>query len=144
MGLCVAVLLQGYRTLGSLRWVRHRFGRILPLIVLGCAAIGFARNTILTVVRKDRGIGQRRAELVAKLGALPGNHLVVVRYGPSHSIHEEWVYNGADIDGGKIVFACDMGPEENPKLFSYYRDRRIWLFAPDDGDSLVPFASPSP
>jgi hypothetical protein len=37
-----------------------------------------------------------------------------------------------------------MGQEENRKLYSYFRDRRIWLFAPDNGDALEPLASPSP
>ena len=140
MGLCAVVLMLGFQTVGRLRVRGRRLGRVLPAIVLGAAAIGFVRNTVLVVARHERGIGERREELVARLSATPGKHVVLVRYGPEHSVHEEWVYNGADIDGGKIVFACDLGSEENEKLFSYYRDRTLWLFAPDDGDALTPAA----
>jgi hypothetical protein len=37
-----------------------------------------------------------------------------------------------------------MAPEENRRLVEYYRGRKLWLFAPDEGDELIPLASPSP
>jgi hypothetical protein len=140
MGLCAVALMLGFQTLGLLRLRGRRLGRVLPAIVLAAAAIGFVRNTVLTVVRRERGLGERREQLVAKLSDTPGTHVVLVRYGPAHSVHEEWVYNGADIDNGKVVFACDLGSEDNERLFAYYRDRKIWYFAPDDGDALTPVA----
>jgi len=50
-----------------------------------------------------------RARLLAQLRAEPERHLAIVRYRPDHEILEEWVYNGADIDGSKVVWARDMG-----------------------------------
>ncbi|HEV8605002.1 MAG TPA: hypothetical protein VGQ99_06530 [Tepidisphaeraceae bacterium] len=53
--------------------------------------------------------------------------LFVVRYLPGHNEHVEWVYNGADIDNQRIVWARDLGPQKLPKLLDYYKDRRKWL-----------------
>ena len=73
-----------------------------------------------------------RARVLAQLRAEPGRHLAIVRYQPDHEILEEWVYNEADIDGSKVVWARDMGAEKNQELIDYYKDRRVWLVEPDE------------
>lgn len=143
LGLLAAVLVLGLRTLSGLRFRGRRLGPHLAAVLVLAAATGFVRNTVLALRETQRGVGIRRAELVAKLNAVPGRHLVLVRYGPEHSVHHEWVYNGADIDGGRIVFAADLGPGENGKLFTYYGDRTVWRFAPDEGDAVAPVAVPA-
>jgi hypothetical protein len=65
-----------------------------------------------------------------QLAQAPGKQLVFVRYWPKHQV-TEWVYNGADIDRQKAVFARDLGAMENEKLLSYYPDRKAWLLEPD-------------
>ena len=64
--------------------------------------------------------------MVAGLRAVRGNHLVLVKYGKEHNIHEEWVYNGADIDHSRIIWARDMGDKDNQALERYYGDRHRW------------------
>ena len=61
-----------------------------------------------------------------------GRHLVIVKYGPNHGVHREWVYNKADIDTAKVIWARDMGPVENQELINYFADRRTWLLEPDE------------
>ena len=52
----------------------------------------------------------------------------------------EWVYNGADIDHAKIVWARDMGNDQNEELLRYYNDRRVWLLDADAGPpQLTPY-----
>ena len=72
-----------------------------------------------------------RARMLEKLQREPGRHLVIVRYSASHSPHLEWVFNRADIDSSKVIWARDMGREQNAELIRYFHDRRIWLAEPD-------------
>ena len=65
-----------------------------------------------------------------QLAQYPGRQLVFVRYWPKHTL-TEWVYNSADIDRQSVVFARDLGAEENEKLLAYYPDRATWLLEPD-------------
>ena len=70
------------------------------------------------------------------------------RYSPRHNPFDEWVYNGADIDGSKVIWAREMDAANNLELIRYYRDRRVWLVEPDSTPSAVspypmPVLSPS-
>jgi hypothetical protein len=90
-------------------------------------------------------IGQERAALETQLRSLPGPQLVLVRYRANHDPLLEWVYNGADIDRQKVVWARDMATEKNEELLRYYRDRRVWLLEPDDvPPKLLPYADRTP
>ncbi len=75
-----------------------------------------------------------------RLRAAGGKHLVIVRYGTSDRMRLEWVYNEADIDAARFVWARDMGEERNAELVGYYPDRRVWLVEPDaQPPSLRPY-----
>ena len=87
--------------------------------------------------------GVRRAAITRDLVTSPGRDLVIVRYGPMHVPHHEWVYNDADIDASEIVWARDMGPERNRTLIEYFHDRSVWILREgfEDGtDGLSPYA----
>jgi hypothetical protein len=73
-----------------------------------------------------------RAQVLDKLEREPGQHLVIVRYSPDHEILAEWVYNRADINNTKVVWARDMGMEKNEELLRYFKDRHAWLLEPDE------------
>jgi hypothetical protein len=76
-----------------------------------------------------------RARILHQLQSLPGKQLVIVAYGPSHDLAGEWVYNEADIDAAKVVWARDMDESGNRQLLHYFPDRRIWFL---EGDSPTP------
>jgi hypothetical protein len=85
-----------------------------------------------------------RAAIATKLLQTPGKHLVVVRYDANHNVHDEWVNNGADLDNAKLLWARELSPEQNAKLFAYYKDRKIWLAVPDtDNTYLEPYTPPN-
>ncbi len=85
-----------------------------------------------------------RAAIAEKLQHTPGKHLIMVRYDKDdHNIHDEWVYNGAEIDTAKVLWARELDPQQNAKLFAYFRDRKIWLVTPDsDNTYLEPYTPP--
>ncbi len=74
---------------------------------------------------------RRRIDVNRELAQQSGKQLVFVRYWPQHIFQDEWVYNQADIDGARIVWARDLGPAEDEKLRRYYPDRTVWLLEPD-------------
>jgi hypothetical protein len=78
----------------------------------------------------DYGDPEGRASIDGELASLAGQHLVFVRYSPQHLFHE-WIHNAADIDAADVVWAADLGEEENRKLIEYYTTRRVWLLEPD-------------
>jgi len=91
-----------------------------------------------------------RARVLAQLEVSEGHHLVFMSYGPGHSVHNEWVFNAAEIDAAKVVWARDMGAERNRALIDYYAagqhgpKRQVWLMHVNDdkqaGDP-VPYSS---
>jgi hypothetical protein len=75
--------------------------------------------------------GTERAHLEASLEKLPGKQLVIVHYSPRHEVFDEWVYNAADIDNSKVIWAREMNTADNAELIHYYKDRNVWLVQPD-------------
>lgn len=73
----------------------------------------------------------RRIFVARELAGIPGQLLVFVRYLPQHIFQDEWVYNAADIDGSRVVWARDLGAEENEKLLRYYPGRKALLLETD-------------
>jgi hypothetical protein len=76
----------------------------------------------------------KRARILRQLKETEGKHLVVVRYGPEHSSAQNWVYNEADIDAAKVVWAREMDAVENRRLFDYFKGRHVWLLQPDGAE----------
>jgi hypothetical protein len=75
--------------------------------------------------------GTERVRVEESLRHVPGNQLAIVRYSSLHNPFNEWVYNSAEIDSSKIIWAREMAVANNLELIHYYRDRRVWLVEPD-------------
>jgi hypothetical protein len=82
-----------------------------------------------------------RQELERDLARIGGKHLVFVRYGPRHSVDNEWVYNAADIDASPVVWAHAMREEEDAALRTHFRDRTAWRLEIDE-DARRPVLRP--
>ena len=128
-GLVYAVLLLSMRHLRGWRYRNQPVGlflvRILPLLCAVTLAFQIVRSA--GTPRKD----PPRANIEHRLEALPGPQLAIVRYAPDHDYMGEWVYNHADIDGAKVVWARDMDRDHNRQLLDYFKDRQAWLIEPD-------------
>jgi hypothetical protein len=69
----------------------------------------------------------------------------MVRYEPEHNIHDEWVFNGADIDGAKVLWARELDAQQNAALVRYFQERSIWLVDPEvDNLELIPYRDAAP
>ena len=75
--------------------------------------------------------GTERAQIEKQLEQLSGPQLAIVRYAPGHEAQDEWVYNAADIDSSKVIWAREMDAANNRELFEFYKDRKVWLVQPD-------------
>ena len=75
--------------------------------------------------------GAPRARVKAWLEHQPGKQLAIVRYTPGHDPVMEWVYNSADINSSRVIWARDLGPAQDLALIRYYKDRTAWLVQPD-------------
>lgn len=80
----------------------------------------------------------KRKFVRAQLEKVPGQLLVFVRYGPKHDVHAEWVYNAADIDVSRIVWARAMPGGKDEELLRYYPNRRAFMLDDDEKLSLKP------
>ncbi|MGB0054255.1 MAG: hypothetical protein WBQ02_18560, partial [Terracidiphilus sp.] len=88
--------------------------------------------------------GVPRERVKEQLEKLPGKQLAIVRYEPKHEAFDEWVYNDADIDDSKVIWAREMKPDENLELIRYYHDRTVWLVEPDQSPVRVtPYPMPT-
>ncbi|MBZ5607455.1 MAG: hypothetical protein LAP38_04295 [Acidobacteriia bacterium] len=82
----------------------------------------------------DYHVRAKRASVMEKLESVPGDHLVLVRYGPQHEPYEEFVYNRADIDRSRVIWARSLSPQKDLRLIESYPARQVWLL--DDDQDL--------
>ena len=122
---------------GGIRRFRPRWFATLYVLL----AVAMTLNYMRTRPIINRGLWPaRRAPIVNQLNTTPGQHLVIVRYEPDHHYNQEWVYNAADIDTAKIIWAREMDPPHMPRLLDYYKSRKVWLLEPDaDPLELKPY-----
>jgi hypothetical protein len=143
-GLLYLVLMQCMRHLRLWCWHGRPYGaslvRAIPIVC--CAMIVLRVSAVATGARIEpvwpRG-NLERATILRKLENSPGKHLVIVSYAPNHYLDMEWVYNAADIDGAKVVWARDMDLRNNAELLRYFHDRQAWSL---DADQSPPALKP--
>jgi hypothetical protein len=106
--------------------------RAVPMILIAMIAFRLSAALLHLPIEPPWPRGNlHRARVLDRLEHTPGVHVVIVRYGPQHAIDDEWVYNRADIDRAKVVWARDMGDGKNEELVHYFSNRQIWLLEPD-------------
>lgn len=125
-GLFFALSALSLRRLGQWRWNGRPAGLALAAVLFVWAA-GYAINSCRSYAQAaDQSWSILKEESERRLRAYPGKDLVLVRYGPGHSVHEEWVYNDADIDQSPVIWARSLSPREDRRLAEFYRDRLVW------------------
>ena len=153
--LILVLVLSAVRQVRKWQWHGKSVGvfltRALPLI---CASMLLLRAVApalhlspnanqLWTAYNAQPVKSPRIGIESEFRSEPGNHLVIVRYNSSGSSSPQpgWVYNKANIDQAKIVWAWDMGPDENRKLIEYFKNRHVWIV---NADGETPHSSPYP
>jgi hypothetical protein len=140
------MLVQAIRRLRTMRPLGRPLGLALSwavVFLLPLEAGYFALRHEYDPAEWTRKGEPRRVEIAEKLSRTPGKHLIMVRYTAKHNPHAEWVFNGAEIDTAKILWARELDASQNARLLAYFKDRQIWLVEPDIHDlELVPYQPP--
>jgi len=151
-----ALLIQAMRHLRRWQFVGRPLGvalsRVIVLAVLANTFVFVAQTIGNTHAARpqtnnddadDTAWTLARAQIASQLDAAPGLHLAIVRYGPDHIVDNEWVYNSADIDGSKIVWAREIPGRDLQPLLTYFRSRKVWLVEADTSPPrLQPYPAP--
>jgi hypothetical protein len=128
-------------------WTKWRnWGRSIVAASIVSCALGLPSLFLSNAIRNiHHDLSWPRSRIAATLAATPGKHLIFVKYLPGHSIvYDEWVYNEPDIDSSRIVWARDLGPEQNARCIDYFHGRRIWEADVGQAEAVVSFREITP
>lgn len=132
----------------SLRRLRSWKLRAIPLgLIVSRAGLAFFIILLVQANLERTQVPQndwslQRARILSSLKQGRDRHLIIVRYNTDHNVHFEWVYNEADIDGAKVVWAKDMGQKRNQELMDYFEGRRVWLLEADQAEPMqIPYST---
>jgi hypothetical protein len=112
---------------------RFRWGGFLVAVLLVCIVFRPVREAMHARFQPvgTATMSKHRHDVELRLRAIPGRHLVFVQYAPDHDFHREWVYNGAEIDSAKIVWARPIGAESDAAFRRYLSSDHVWRLEPD-------------
>jgi hypothetical protein len=145
-GLLFAVVLQAMRHMQLWRWRGRPTGRFIvrTIPVIFVVSLGVL---LASQIRADSdSLHLQRDRMLTELNKNGERHLVIVRYAPRHRLDWECVYNEADIDRAKVVWAREMDQAQNRRLLEYFKDRRAWLLEVNGDQSplkLLPYPARS-
>ena len=136
LGALYILLVGCMRQIRSCRRLRPNLGpaiaRAIPILAVAMIALRVTAIAIHVPIEAPWPRGNlARAAVIRELSQLSGQQLVIVRYASGHDVNMEWVYNAADIDDSKVVWARDMGIERNRVLLAYFNNRTAWLLNVD-------------
>jgi hypothetical protein len=129
-GLLAVLIVAGLRQLYVWRWHGRRLGQAVVYAI----GLSYPFLLVLSALAEPaipaEATHVARAALLRQLEHDPRRHLVVVRYHhprPHGLGHEDWVFNEADIDAARVVWARAINPEADRRLLDYFGDRQAWL-----------------
>jgi hypothetical protein len=138
-GLVILIVMAGMRYLRI--WRRHGLWGIYLVRSLPWASAAMLVIQVVSGRQQSEAESQSwrwplsgnipRANLQRQLEQMPEDHLVFVRYGRGHDLGEEWVYNSAEIDHARVIWARELNQASNSALIRYFSGRKVWLVEPD-------------
>src|ERR1043166_3813863 len=120
LGVCMLLVIEG------LRQMRTWLGGWAPAAIVAAAVC----TPVVGGIPPGADV-RPRADVLERLRAAGGRHVVILRYRRTHDTGDEWVYNAADIDAAPVVWARETDPTRNGELVDSFRGRKAWLLEPD-------------
>lgn len=106
----------------------------------------FACDEISRANQRAYTWADQRQWLVDDLTKAGGKHLILVRYHADHNVHQEWVYNAADLSKSTVLWTRSWRPDLDQRLIQHHTDRQVWILEFDESDkpALSPFSGNAP
>lgn len=156
-GVIYALVLQAMRRIRPWRWRGQGTGlavvRAIPVIWVALFLVRVlvpilhipVAAPIWKVWGSPESLPSEREVIQSQLAKYDGGQLVLVRYAPDSDVQQpEWVFNNANIDSEKIVWAREMGSSQDEELIKYFNDRHVWLLEPNQmPPKLAPYPEPA-
>jgi hypothetical protein len=143
---CILILLmvESCRQVRLARWNGRPVGKVVVAAIIPILFLSAITSFLVGKHLTQLGWNLERARILRELDRSNEKHLILVCYGKKHSPHQQWIYNRADIDNAKVIWASERGFEQDKELIDYYQKRRIWLLKADDiPRRLIPYSSKS-
>ena len=122
-------------------WNCGSAGRLISRSIAVGFIFGAVVNACAPIDRDSMRMGHQ--ELLAQTSELwTGKHIIFVSYTADHLIHDEWVYNAADMEAADIVSAQDLGEAANAPVAAYFKDRTDWKLVVGKDSLLLNAYSP--
>jgi hypothetical protein len=117
----------------------RRARRFAPAALVVLASLHAA--TDLVIPASGEPSRRSRNDVLAYLERQPGSHLVFVTYDDEVSPHEEWVWNRAELESSRVIFAHHLGDTKNSELVAAYPGRSLWQVIVSSSDAgLRPYS----
>lgn len=147
----VAILVESIRHLHAARWgltgaLPYAMAAVL-ILRIAAQATGLPYSQTVNYqswcCRVEGNLEKYR--VTRQLEQLPQNHLVFVRTKTDIFNFFQWVYNLADIDAARIVWARDLGDARNAQLIRHYNNSRsVWMLDPNVTPARLEPYTPAP
>ena len=130
--LILLLIVEGTRRIWVTRIGRWDVGQDAVIWLMATSVLFFVLPLVTGTNRPSvRPWSLERARLQRQLEQHDRPSLVIVNYGPGHSMHEEWVYNRADTDRAQVVWVRNLGEARQPELLRHFSGRDVWVVEPD-------------
>jgi hypothetical protein len=111
-------------------------GLVLSELMLGFSLFGL-RIADSRDYQEPQYVTKDRIRIEKAVLSHPGKQLCLVRYTPGHEAWQEWVFNGADPETERLIWARSLDPETDRKVIAAYPGREVWLVQPDFANDLL-------
>jgi hypothetical protein len=135
MGLILLLLIIGWERL----WQWGRVGRHLSRAILLGWIIGALMSACQPISEDSKIINQHALIDRPDSPLSTGRHLVFVRYEPGYLFDNEFVYNGAELESGRIIWARYFGPPNDEPVAQHFGNRQLWLLDAGERLNLQPY-----